>query len=92
MTENTLTHQKTKLPKTWGGETKALLALGIPMALTQLAQFSIFTIDILMIGHLGTQALAAAALGSVLYFLLWMLGFGPVMAVSPLVSQALGAG
>ena len=85
------THQKAKLPDTWRGELKALLALGLPMAATQLAQFSIFTIDILMIGRLGPSELAAASLGTVIYFLLWMLGFGPVMAVSPLVSQALGA-
>ncbi|MBL4870604.1 MAG: MATE family efflux transporter [Robiginitomaculum sp.] len=89
MTE--LTHEKTTMPDTWGGELKALLILGVPMAATQLAQFSIFTIDILMIGRLGPADLAAAALGTVVYFLLWMLGFGPVMAVSPLISQALGA-
>lgn len=93
MTELSLTPQpqKVELPDTWSGELKALLWLGIPMALTQLAQFSVFTIDILMIGRLGPQDLAAASLGTVIYFLLWMLGFGPVMAVSPLVSQALGA-
>ncbi|PHS41499.1 MAG: MATE family efflux transporter [Robiginitomaculum sp.] len=93
MTDTTQTnqHHKTELPTAWPGELKALLALGIPMALTQLAQFSIYTIDILMIGRLGPTELAAAALGTVVYFLLWMLGFGPVMAVSPLVSQALGA-
>ncbi len=84
-------HHKAELPKTWPGELKALLWLGIPMALTQLAQFSIYTIDILMIGRVGAEEVAAASLGTVIYFLLWMLGAGPVMAVSPMVSQALGA-
>ena len=84
-------HRKAELPKTWRGELKALLWLGIPMGLTQLAQFSIYTVDILMIGRLGATDLAAAALGTVIYFMLWMLGMGPIMAVSPLVSQALGA-
>lgn len=72
-------------------EAKALLVLGTPMALTQLVQFSVQTIDIVMIGHLGPEPLAAAALASVLFFITFIAGFGPVMAVSPLVSQALGA-
>ncbi len=84
-------HHKAELPKTWPGELKALLWLGIPMAATQLAQFSIYTIDILMIGRVGAAEVAAASLGTVIYFMLWMLGAGPVMAVSPMVSQALGA-
>lgn len=83
--------QAAVLPDTWQGELRALLKLGAPMAFTQLAQFFVFTIDILMIGRLGPAALAASSLGAVLYFFLWMVGSGPVMAVSPLVSQALGA-
>ncbi|PHR61004.1 MAG: hypothetical protein COA43_05000 [Robiginitomaculum sp.] len=90
MTETT-THTHMKMPQTWSGELKALLWIGVPMALAQLIQFFVMTIDILMIGRLGPSELAAAALGSVIYFLLWMIGFGPVMAVTPLISQALGA-
>ena len=90
----TLTHmtpQKAELPKTWWGEMRALLWIGVPMAAAQLAQFLVFTIDILMIGRISPEDLAAASIGTVIYFALWMLGSGPVMAVSPLVSQALGA-
>ncbi len=83
--------EKVNLPIRWGGEMRALLALGIPMALTQFVQYFVYTIDVLMIGKLGPQDLAAASLGSVVYFALWMIGSGPVIAVSPLVSQALGA-
>lgn len=61
------------------------------MALTQLVQFSVMTIDVLMIGRLGPEPLAASSLGIVIYFVGWLIGFGPAMAVSPLVSQALGA-
>ena len=89
LTETTL--QKAVLPNTWLGEMRALLWLGVPMAAAQLAQFFVFTIDILMIGRISPEDLAAAALGTVIYFFLWMLGSGPVNAVSPLVSQALGA-
>ena len=75
----------------WKREFIALMAIGVPMGLTQLVQFSINTIDLLMIGRLGPDALGGAALGLVMYYILFLLGLGPAMAVSPLVSQALGA-
>ena len=68
-----------------------MLALGVPMALTQLVQFFVYTIDVIMIGRVSADALAASSLGLVVVFLLWMIGSGPVSAVTPLVSQALGA-
>ena len=61
------------------------------MGLTQLVQFSINTVDVLMVGRLGPEALAGASLGLVIYFAMFLFGFGPAMAVSPMVSQALGA-
>ncbi|MDB2438507.1 MATE family efflux transporter [Hellea sp.] len=90
----TLTHnppQKAVLPKTWWGEMRALLWIGVPMAAAQFIQFFVYFIDTVMIGRISPQDVAAAGLGSVIYFAFWMLGSGPVMAVSPLVSQAMGA-
>lgn len=89
MSEN-LTAEKTALPETWFGEMRALMTIGIPMALAQLVQFSPYVADTLMIGRIGPAEIAAAAIGSVLYFLLWMMASGPISAVTPLVSQALG--
>jgi len=82
---------KTEMPETFFGELKALLILGLPMALAQFIQFSIYFVDTVMLGRIGPEALAAAGLGAVVYFLFWMIGSGPVMAVTPLVAQALGA-
>lgn len=75
----------------WRREFLALMAIGVPMGLTQLVQFSINTVDILMIGRLGPEPLAAGALGLVMFYVLFVAGMGPAMAVSPLVSQSLGA-
>ncbi|MGV6800995.1 MAG: MATE family efflux transporter [bacterium] len=72
-------------------ELKTILALGIPMGLTQLVQMITYTIDVVMIGRIGPTEVAATALGTVFFWTLWMVGFGPIMAVTPLVSQALGA-
>lgn len=80
-----------KMPETWWGEMSSLLRLGIPMALTQLVSYSVSFVDTVMIGRLSPADLAAAGVGSVIFYFLWMAGSGPVAAVSPLVSQALGA-
>lgn len=67
------------------------MTIGLPMALTQIVQFSINSIDVLMIGQLGPVELASASIGLVFFFFLFVVGLGPAMAVSPMVSQALGA-
>lgn len=79
------------MPATWPGELKVILGLGLPMAMTQLVQFFVYTIDVIMIARVSADALAASSLGLVVMFLLWMIGSGPVAAVTPLISQALGA-
>lgn len=61
------------------------------MGLTQLVQFSIHTVDVVMIGRLGPEPLAGASLGLVILYAVFLFGFGPAMAVSPMVSHALGA-
>ncbi len=75
----------------WRREFIALMSIGLPMGLTQLVQFSINTIDVLMIGRLGPEPLAAAALGLVMFYVLFLVGLGPAMATAPMISQALGA-
>ena len=84
---------QTKTPgqSAWRREFIALMTIGLPMGLTQLIQYSINTVDVLMIGRLGSESLAAASLGIVMYYVLYVAGMGPAMAVSPMVSQALGA-
>lgn len=61
------------------------------MGLTQLVQFSIHTVDVVMVGRLGPEPLAGASLGLVILYMVFLFGFGPAMAVSPMVSHALGA-
>ncbi len=77
--------------RAWTSELSILLKLGLPMAMTQLIQFSVQTIDIVMIGRLGAEPLAASSLGQVFYHIMWLTALGPAMAVAPMVSQSLGA-
>ena len=74
----------------WKAEIWALLKLGGPLVATQVTQFAILTVDAVMVGRLGQAPLAAAALGTTIYFFGWLLGFGPVSAVAPVIAQAVG--
>lgn len=87
--QTNITPGETRSP--WRREFFALMTIGLPMALTQLVQFSINTVDVVMVGQLGPEALAAAALGLVMFYVLFVAGMGPAVATSPMVSQALGA-
>jgi multidrug resistance protein, MATE family len=64
----------------------------VPMALTQLGQIAMTTTDLVLIGRLGDEAVAAAGLAGTIYFLSFTLGIGLMAAVAPLAAQAFGAG
>ena len=74
----------------WRVEAKATLALGIPLALSQLAQIAIQTTEVVMLGWLSPQSLAAGGLAANVFFILFLLGLGVVTAVSPIVAQIVG--
>jgi MATE family multidrug resistance protein len=73
-------------------ELTATLTLAVPMALTQLGQIAMMTTDLVLIGRLGAEAIAAAALASTVYFVSFTFGLGVVSAVAPLAAHAYGAG
>lgn len=75
----------------WGAECLALFHLGWPLIVAQLAQNALFTTDVIMLGWLGAEALAASTLASAVIICLQLLGVGIVGAVAPLVAQARGA-
>jgi multidrug resistance protein, MATE family len=61
-------------------DSQQLLALATPIALTQLAQVALTTTDIVMIGVLGVEALAAGGLAIVLFNQLRTMGVGLITA------------
>ena len=67
------------------------LRLAAPMALTQLGQIVMMTTDLALIGRLGDEAVAAAALANTVYFISFTVGMGVVSAVAPLAALAFGA-
>ncbi|TWA90244.1 MATE family multidrug resistance protein [Bradyrhizobium stylosanthis] len=68
-----------------------LAKLAWPMVLTQLGQVVMMTTDLALIGGLGPEALAAAALGVVIFLIGFTLGVGLLAPIAPLAAQAFGA-
>lgn len=67
-----------------------MLALSWPMVLTNVAQTAMTATDVIMMGHLGPDALAAGALGTNLYNAVLIFGIGVMGAVSPMIAIELG--
>jgi MATE family multidrug resistance protein len=76
----------------WLRELHALVALAWPLAVTNLAQIAMGTTDVMMMGRLGADTLAAGALGANLYFFTLIFGIGLLNAVAPMIARTLGAG
>jgi multidrug resistance protein, MATE family len=74
-----------------GREIAATLSLSFPLVVANLASSAMTTTDIMMLGWLSPQALAAGALGYNLYFPLLVFGLGLVGAASPIVARMVGA-
>ncbi len=73
-------------------EMRATLAVAGPLAAANLAQMAMGFTNTVMVGSLGSAALAAAGLGASLYFTIAMVCSGVLTAVAPLAAHAIGAG
>ena len=73
-------------------ETWALTRLATPLILACLLNMGISITDVVMISWLGTNALAAGAVASDFYSIMFHFCAGIIAALSPFIAQALGAG
>jgi MATE family multidrug resistance protein len=76
----------------WSAHFRATLALGIPLIGAQLAQLGINTTDVMIVGRLGAEQLAAMVLSAQFLFTILIFGSGFAIAVVPMVAQAYGRG
>jgi MATE family multidrug resistance protein len=74
----------------WRREAGALARLSVPIILTNVGQVGIQTTDVVLIGWLGPDALAASVLGINVMFVLLLFGIGVVAATAPMIAQDLG--
>ncbi|MBP0443536.1 MATE family efflux transporter [Roseomonas sp. SSH11] len=69
---------------------RATLILAWPMALTNLSQMALLATDAAFLGHLSTEALAAATLSGTLYWTMLAPGFGFSFAAAAMLAQERG--
>ncbi|MCB1657593.1 MAG: MATE family efflux transporter [Pseudomonadales bacterium] len=81
----------TPFDTSWRTEFKALRVLMLPILITQFAQAGYGFVDTVMAGRVSPLDLSAVAIGSSIWFPLFFLISGIVMATTPLVAEAQGA-
>jgi MATE family multidrug resistance protein len=74
----------------WLREAGAIARLSWPLILSNLAQIAMGTTDVMMMGWVGADTLAAGALGTNLFFIPLILGIGLLNATSPMIARSLG--
>ena len=73
-------------------ETRATLALALPLAAANVSQMAMSVADTVMVGTLGAVPLAAVGIGAGFYFTSVVICQGILTAVAPLSAYAIGAG
>src|SRR5262245_3122625 len=73
-------------------EIRLTLGVAAPLVAANLAQMAMGFTNTVMVGRLGSSALAAAGLGGLLYFTSGFVLHGVISAAAPLAAHALGAG
>lgn len=77
-------------PSPWRIEAAALVTLALPMIAGNIAWSAIAATDLLLLGRLGAEAVAAGALAINLFHALLLFGMGLVTAASPLIASERG--
>jgi MATE family multidrug resistance protein len=68
-----------------------MFGLAVPVVVVQVGLMLMGVVDTMVVGRVSAEALAAVALGNMVFLTVASFGFGLLMAMDPLVSQAVGA-
>src|SRR5690606_24669866 len=71
---------------------RALVRLALPIVFVQVGLMMLGVVDTIMVGHVSAAGLGAVALGNLYFFAGSIFGMGVLLALDPVVSQAVGAG
>src|SRR3982751_546682 len=72
-------------------ELRAMVTLALPVVVAQVGLMAMGAVDTVMVGHISAHVLAAVALGNLYFFNAIVLSQGTLMALDPIVAQAVGA-
>ena len=73
-------------------ELRATVRLAVPVVVVQVGLMLMGVVDTIMVGRVSAAALASVAIGNLYFFVLTIFGIGVLLALDPIVSQAVGAG
>ena len=74
----------------WRTEARALLSLSVPLIVGNVGWSAVAATDLLLLGHLGADAVAAGSLGLNLYTAFLIFGIGLTTAAAPLIASERG--
>src|SRR5580698_5417977 len=74
----------------WRAELAAMVALAVPVVLSELGWVAQGVVDNIMVGRLGPVAIGAVALGNAVFYTPALFGIGLLLGLDTLVSQAYG--
>ena len=74
----------------WRGELRAMVALAVPVVLSELGWIAQGVVDTIMVGRLGPAAIGAVALGNAICYTPSLFGVGLLLGLDTLVAQAYG--
>src|ERR1700758_4213574 len=74
----------------WRAELAGMIALAVPVVLSELGWVAQGVVDNIMVGRLGPVAIGAVALGNAVYYTPSLFGIGLLLGLDTLVSQAYG--
>jgi multidrug resistance protein, MATE family len=74
----------------WKRELRAMVALAVPVALSELGWMAQGVVDTIMVGRLGPAAIGAVALGNAICYTPSLFGVGLMLGLDTLVAQAYG--
>ncbi|MGB8258731.1 MAG: MATE family efflux transporter, partial [Terracidiphilus sp.] len=77
-------------PVSWKQELGAMVALAVPVVLSELGWMAQGIVDTIMVGSLGPVSIGAVALGNAVYYTPAITAFGLLLGLDTLVSQAYG--
>jgi MATE family multidrug resistance protein len=73
-------------------ETRTILAISLPLMAAYVAEMGMVITDMIIVGRLGSNELAAVGLAGDWFYVLLLIGMGLISIVGVLAAQSLGAG
>jgi MATE family multidrug resistance protein len=77
---------------TWRQETRTILGISLPLTAAYVAEMGMVITDMIIVGRLGSNELAAVGLAGDWFWVLLLIGMGAISIVGVIAAQNLGAG